>query len=151
MIKVGIIGSGFGLYGLLPAFNSTPGCIVTSICGKKTERLVNYSEKIGLKKIYTNWKVMLNNEKLQIVALAVPPNVQYKISKAAIKKGLHIFAEKPLTPKLKQAKELLFLAEKKKIAHAVDFIFPEIEAWKKVKKMLDKKIYGKLIEIRLNW
>lgn len=151
MLKVGIIGSGFGLYGLLPAFNSTPGCEVLAICGKKNERLVSYCKKIGLKKIYTNWKTMLDKEELQILALAVPPQVQYEIAKVAIKKGLHIFAEKPLTVTLSQAKELLTLAEKKKIVHAVDFIFPEIKTWKKVKKMIDKKVYGNLEEINSNW
>ena len=64
MVKVGIIGSGFGLYGLLPAFNSTKDCKVVSICGSKTQRLVNYCQSIGLKKIYTDWQTMLREEKL---------------------------------------------------------------------------------------
>ncbi len=151
MIKVGIVGSGFGLYGLLPAFNSTKGCKVVAICGKKTERLLNYCRSIGLKKIYTSWQVMLDEEKLDAVALAVIPNVQYKIAKAAIEKNLHVFAEKPLAPTYKEARELLNLATKKKITHAVDFIFPEIEEWKKVKQLIDKKTFGKLNYISLNW
>lgn len=151
MIKIGIIGSGFGLYGLLPAFNLTPGCKVTSICGKKTERLINYCHSIGLKKIYTNWQIMLNEENLDAVALAVTPYAQYEIAKAAIEKGLHVFAEKPLAVTCAQAKKLLDLAKKKKIKHAVDFIFPEIGEWKKVKKLLDEKEYGKLKQISVTW
>ena len=53
---MGIIGSGFGLYGLLPAFNSIKKCQVVSMCGKKTDRLVNYCKGIGLNNIYTDWK-----------------------------------------------------------------------------------------------
>lgn len=151
MVKVGIIGSGFGLYGLLPAFKSIPGCNVISICGRKTQRLVDYCQSIGLKKIYTDWQEMLDKEKLDAIALAVTPNTQYQIAKVAIKKGLHIFAEKPLAVTSQQAKELLSLAEEKKITHIIDFIFPEIEAWKKVKQLIDKKTYGKLKQIDLNW
>src|SRR3989344_5483712 len=151
MVKIGIIGSGFGLYGLLPAFNSTPACKVISICGKKTERLVNYCKSNGLKKIYTNWQEMLDKEKLDALAIAVTPNAQYEIAKAAIKKGLHVFAEKPLAASYAQANELQKLASKRKIVTAVDFIFPEIEEWKKVKQLLETKKYGNTTNISVNW
>lgn len=151
MVNVGIIGSGFGLYGLLPAFNSTPECKVTSICGEKTERLVKYCQSIGLTNIYTNWQEMLDKEKLDAVAIAVTPSAQYEIAKVAIKNGLHIFAEKPLAANYKQTKELLDLAKKQKIVHTVDFVFPEVGEWKKVKELLDKKIYGKLKQIHSSW
>lgn len=151
MLKIGIIGSGFGLYGLLPAFNQTTGCKVISICGRKTERLVNYCKSIGLKKIYTDWQGMLDQEKLDAIALAVTPNAQYEIAKVAIEMGINIFAEKPLAANYKQAKELLDLATKKKITHTVDFIFPEIEAWKKVKQLIDKNALGRLKQIFVNW
>ena len=151
MTRIGIIGSGFGLYGLLPAFNSIKGCEVVCICGKKTERLLKYCESIGLTKIYTDWEEMLEKEKLDAVAIAVVPRVQYKIAKAAIKKGLHIFAEKPLAASLKDAEELFALAKKKKIVTAVDFIFPEIDEWKKAKELIDKRMYGELKQIKLKW
>jgi predicted dehydrogenase len=151
MIKIGIIGSGFGLYGLLPAFNSIKGCQVVCICGKKTERLTKYCAEIGLDKIYSDWGLMLQNEDLHAVAVAVPPAVQYQIAKAAMRKGLHVFGEKPLAANLKQAKELVALAKKKKIVTAVDFIFPEIPQWQKVKQLLDSGTYGKLKCISTTW
>lgn len=151
MLKVGIIGSGFGLYGLLPAFNSLKNCQVVSICGKRSPRLVNYCQKIGLKKIYTDWKLMLKNEQLNVLALAVTPNAQYEIAKFAIKKDINIFAEKPLAANLQQANELLTLAQKKKIKHTIDFLYPEIEQWKKVKQLINKKVLGKLKQLYVNW
>ncbi len=151
MVKIGIVGSGFGLYGLLPAFNSTKSCHVVCICGRETERLINYCQSIGLGKIYTNWREMLQKEKLDALAIATPPNEQYKIAKVAINKGLHIFAEKPLAASFTQAKELLDLAKKKKIITAVDFLFPEIRKWQEVKKIIDRKKYGNLKHIDLNW
>ena len=151
MVKVGIVGSGFGLYGLLPAFNSTPNCRVTAISGTKSERLISYCQRIGLKTIYTDWRVMLDKEKLDAVALAVMPSAQYQVAKVAIKKGLHVFVEKPLAATFMQAKELLFLAKQKKIINVIDFLFPEIDEWKKVKELLDKKELGKLNQIQLNW
>ncbi len=151
MLKIGIIGSGFGLYGLLPAFNSIKNCQVVCICGKRTKRLVEYCKSVGLKKIYYNWKLMLESEKLDALALAVTPNAQYEIANAAIRKSISIFAEKPLAANYEQAKDLLDLAVKKRIIHTMDFIFPEIEEWQKVKQIIDKKKYGKLKHISVNW
>lgn len=150
-MKIGIIGSGFGLYGLLPAFNSIKNCRVTCICGKKTERLMTYCESIGLTKIYSNWKEMLESEDLDALALAVTPEAQYEIAKIAMSKGINVFAEKPLAATYKQAEELLFIAKKNKIITAVDFIFPEISEWQKVKQLLDDKVYGNLKNISVDW
>src|SRR3989338_10788310 len=130
MLKIGIIGSGFGLYGLLPAFNSIENCKVVAICGRRRRQLVSYCKSIGFENIYSDWRLLLKHEELDAIALAVTPYAQYKISKVAIKKGLHVFAEKPLAVNKSQASELLILANKNKIIHGVDFIFPEIAEWK---------------------
>ena len=151
MLRIAIVGSGFGLYGQLPALNSIKNCEVVAICGKKTERLVNYCQSIALKKIYTNSQEMQENEKLDAIAIAVNPYSQYKIAKKAIEKGIHVFAEKPLAINVTQAKELLNLAKKNKITNAIDFIFPEIDEWKKTKQLLDDKKFGKLMHISANW
>lgn len=150
-MKIGIIGSGFGLYGLLPAFKSVEGCEVSCICGKKTKRLTDYCKSIGLKNIYSNWEEMLENEDLDAIAIAVKPSAQYDIAKFAMKKGLNIFAEKPLTTNYKQSKELFDIARKNKIIAALDFIFPEINEWQEVKHLVDSKKYGNLRHISVNW
>lgn len=150
-MKVGIIGSGFGLYGLLPAFTATKGCSVVAICGKQTERLVKVCEEIGLTSRYTSWKEMLDLEELDAVAIAVKPSAQYAIAKYAIEKGIHVFAEKPLTTNLKEAQDLVVLAKKKRITTMVDFIFQEIDEWQKAKELLGAKTYGKLKHISVNW
>lgn len=150
-LRVGIIGSGFGLYGLLPAFTSLENCQVISICGKKTDRLLSYCQKIGLKKIYSDWRLMLNREKLDALAIAVTPRAQYFIAQAAIKRGLHIFAEKPLAVDPLLAKTLYDSATKAKIVHAVDFIYPEIDEWRRVKQLIDSKRYGSLKYLAVNW
>lgn len=151
MLRIGIVGSGFGLYGLLPAFRSLKDTNVVAICGTKTKRLTTYCKKIGLNKIYPHWQQMLTKENLDAVALAVTPNAQYEICLSAIKKGLNIFAEKPLALNYQQAKLLAQLVEKKHIINTVDFLYPEIEAWKKVKEFINKKTFGALLQITIDW
>ena len=110
--KVAIIGSGFGMYGLLPSFNKVKGCKVISICGKNSERMQNYCEKLDLNR-YTDWREMLQKEKPDAVAIAVIPRYQYDIAKYALENEIAVFAEKPLTTSFDTSKELNTLAKKK--------------------------------------
>ncbi len=154
MISIGIIGSGFGLYGLLPAFHSLPNCRVVAFCGKQSPRLLNIIKGLSLEgtiKLYQNWQEMLTCEQLDAVAIAVPPAAQYQIAKEALEKNIHIFAEKPLTAQLTQAHDLVDLAARKKVTHGIDFLFPEIDVWQTAKKMLDEKIFGEIRHIAVNW
>ncbi len=134
MLNIGIIGGGFGTVGLLPAFKSVKGCKVVAVCRKRSD-----------------WRSLLDRKDIHAVAIAVPPRAQYEIAKVAIKKGLHIFAEKPLAANTRQAAELYELARKKHITHCVDFIFPEIAEWKKVKKLLESKKFGSLKHVSVDW
>lgn len=151
MLKVAVIGSGFGLYGLLPAFKSIENCKVVAVCADNRDKILKCCQDIPLDNIYSDWKKMLDGEKIDAVAIAVIPSLQYEIAIYAIKKGIHVFAEKPLTANYAKAKHLLSLAQKKNIIHSVDFIFPEISLFRKVKDLIDKKKYGKLEHIRICW
>jgi predicted dehydrogenase len=139
------------LYGLLPAFKSIQGCEVVSVCGKQTERLVSYCSSVGITSLYSDWEEMLRTEQLDALAIAVVPSAQYKIAKVALQKGLHIFAEKPLSANSKQAEELMVLAKQYNVVTAVDFIFPEIETWVEAKKIIDSGIYGRVCHISVVW
>jgi predicted dehydrogenase len=151
MLKIGIIGSGFGVIGLLPAFDSIKNCKIVAICAKESAALKHYTEYAGAKKIYRDWRLLLEYEDLDALVIAVTPNAQYHIAKAAIGKGIHVFAEKPLAATLAQARELLALAKKKKIIHGTNFIWPEIPEWKKAKELIDNKTFGALQHLSVNW
>ena len=43
--KVAIVGSGFGMYCLLPAFSRIKECDVVSISGKNSQRMTDFCKK----------------------------------------------------------------------------------------------------------
>ena len=149
-IKVGIIGSGFGMYGLVPAFNKTKNSHVVSICGKKSERMSKYCKKFNLKH-YTNWKKMINEEKPDAVAIAVIPIYQYEIAKYALEHDIAVFAEKPLTNSYETSLELFELAKIKNLPNMMDFIFPEIPEWSAAKKIIEKNLHNLSLELNVKW
>ena len=148
--KVAIVGSGFGMYGLLPAFSGIKGCKVVSICGKNSERMLNYCKKLGLNR-YTDWAEMLRTEKPDAVAIAVIPSHQYEIARYALENDIAVFAEKPLTTSFDTSLELNKLAEKKRMPNMLDFIFTEIPEWRAAKKMIENGLMGKIIKVSIDW
>ena len=138
------------MYGLLPAFSRIKGCKVVSICGKNSERMLNYCKKLGLNR-YTDWREMLQKEKPDAVAIAVIPSHQYEIVKHALENGVAVFAEKPLTTSFATSLEISKLAKEKGLPNMLDFIFPEIPEWKAAKKVIESGLVGKIHKINVDW
>lgn len=110
--NIAIIGSGFGMYGLLPAFSAINECEVISISGRNSTRMENFCKKYNVKR-YSNWKEMIQKQKPDAIAVAVVPSHQYEIAKFALDNNIGVFAEKPLTVSLDDSIELTKLAKKK--------------------------------------
>ena len=149
-VSVCIIGSGFGMYCLLPVFNFTKECKVVSICGKNSERMSNFCEKYNVKQ-YNDWKEMLQNEKPDAIAVAVIPKHQFEIVKYALENKIAVFAEKPLTTNYESSLELCQLAQKNQLPNMVDFEFPEIPQWIHTKNILENGKIGEILSVELDW
>jgi len=148
--KVAIVGSGFGMYGLLPAFSRIKECKVVSICGKNSEMMLNNCKKLGLNR-YTDWRKMLQKEKPDAVAIAVIPSHQYEITRYALENGMAVFAEKPLTTSFDTSLELNKLAKKKRMPNMLDFLFPEIPEWHAAKKAIENGLIGEILKVNVDW
>ena len=148
--KVAIVGSGFGMYGLLPAFSRIKECKVVSICGKNSEMMSNYCKKLDLNR-YTDWRKMLQKEKPDAVAIAVIPSHQYEITRYALENGMAVFAEKPLTTSFDTSLELNKLAKKKRMPNMLDFLFPEIPEWHAAKKAIENGLIGEILKVNVDW
>ena len=148
--KIAIVGSGFGMYCLLPAFSKIKRCKVVGICGKDSERMTNYCKKFGVSR-YTNWKEMLEKEKPDAIAIAIIPKYQYEIAKYSLENNIAVFAEKPLTTSFADSLILKELAKTKKLPNMIDFEFPEIPEWEKAKQILENGKIGKISNIIVNW
>jgi len=148
--KVAIVGSGFGMYCLLPAFSKIENCDVISICGRNSSRMEKYCKKFGVNR-YDDWKEMLETEKPTAVAIAVIPKHQSEIIKYSFEHKIAVFAEKPLTTSYDTSLELTKLAKQNKLPNMIDFEFIEIPEWKKVKQIIQNEQFGKISEVKVDW
>src|SRR5688572_3783958 len=123
MLRIGIVGAGFGSYGLRPAFQRDPRCVVTAMASH-------------------DWEELVRSDEIDAVAIATPPVFQPAIALAALSCGKPVFAEKPIAANLADAEKLSKAAETSKLANVVDFLFPELVTFGKAKELLDQGMIG---------
>ena len=144
-INVGIIGKNFGYKLIFAVIQRVKEFNTIAFCFKNPSNF----KTVNKIKIYTDWKKMLSNKKINAVIISSPPETHLEIIKTAIKKKIHIFCEKPVTKSYKQVIQVTNLLKNKKLFHIVNYEFPKIAAFKFFKKNILKKIYIKKIQI--NW
>src|SRR6516162_3655240 len=67
-------------------------------------------------KIYQDWRELLDKEKhLDSVNVSTPDHMHASITMRAMKQGLHVYTQKPLTQTIYEARQLTLVAREKKI------------------------------------
>lgn len=92
-------------------------------------------------------------KKIKYAIISTPSNLHYKYSKLLLKSSINILIEKPFVLKLKHAQELIKISKKKRTKCWVAFQNRCNLAIQKAKKILDKKLIGKLfiVDCSLFW
>ncbi len=150
-LSVGIVGGGFGAYGLIPAFRLEDRCEIISICTLTLEKSKKISIENNIKNYYTSFEEMIENNSLDIIAIATIPSIQEKIIKYAAEKKIHIFCEKPAAVNYTNAFSLYEIIKKNNVKSCIDFPFLEIEEFKKTREIINSSKFGLTKECNISW
>ncbi len=151
MIRLGIVGLNYGRAVLLPAFSADPRCAILGLAGSDDARAATAAREAGVKHGFGHWQELVAHPDIDAVAIAVPPALQAEIALAALKRGLAVFAEKPLAADLAGARAMRDQAIRSGRPTMVDFEFPELPSWQRAKAMLDDGAIGALRHVVVSW
>jgi len=76
--------------------------------------------------------------------VVTPVQTHFELAKAALENGKHVFVEKPFTCSVRQAEELIELADRKNLKIMVDHTFLFTGAVKKIRQLVDEGALGDL-------
>ena len=103
----------------------------------------NIKKKANINKKFIINRHQIPNYKFNLITIATSPSIQKKICKLNIGKNKKFFLEKPLTENYKETLKLFKLLRKKKINYYINFIFPNIENFIFLRKIIKtKKIFN---------
>lgn len=107
MLKIGVIGAGHLGKFHLNNWKEIEGITVVGFCDTDDTNANAVVEKYKIKRFDTPEELLDNCDAVDIVA---PTTFHYELCALALRKGKHVFVEKPLTNTMEEAKSLLKLA-----------------------------------------
>ena len=144
MLRFGAIGYGYWGPNIVRNLRSLEGCQVVGICDQSpAARKRIQSANPGIP-VYSDHNELVSSTDVDAIAVITPVWTHFEVAKAALENGKHVFVEKPFTSSVAQAEELINLAEQKNLKIMVDHTFLFTGAVRKIRKLLDEGVLGKL-------
>lgn len=128
---------------------------VVAVCDKRPEQLAAKDVAINIDtgakvfdirqcRTYTDFDTMLKKEKIDCLATALPTDLHAPFAIKAMKRGIHVFSEKPMALTAKQCEAMIAARDKAGVQLLIGQclrFWPEYEA---LRKAIQEKTYGKL-------
>lgn len=118
-IRVAVIGVGH--LGSIHAriYKELPECELVGVCDSAADKARQVGQTLGVP-AHTDYRDLFGT--VDAVSIATPTATHYAVAKDFLDAGVHTLVEKPFTPSLAEADELIALARKKKLNLAVGHV-----------------------------
>ena len=146
-INVSLIGYGYWGSKLARNFQNSNFFNLISIVDKSKDNISKAKRDFPLAITYKNYEDAVKVNKISLVVIATPTRTHFEIAKFVLVNNKHALVEKPLSLSLKNVKRLELLAKKSKKLLFVDYPFLFSGSINYIKKIIENKKYGKLLEI----
>jgi len=140
-LKAGFIG--FGRMGIthFSILNDHPDVDVVAICDESST-LLDALKKYIKAKNYSDYKKMIDEEKLDFVVISTPTESHAEIIRTAINNNVHIFSEKPFCLSAEEGKGIIDHLSEKPLVNQVGYVNRFNEVFVEVKKLLQTGLIG---------
>ena len=152
-MKINLVLWGLGKHSinkLLPAIKKSKKVNLYGLFTRNKKILIQQSKKLSCK-IWSNEKLMLSDNKIDVVYLATPTGLHYEQGKKVLKSDKHLWSEKSLANNYKQVKDLVKIAKKKKLSVCEAFMHLYHPIFEKIKNLINKKHIGEIVSVNLSF
>jgi predicted dehydrogenase len=143
-IQTAVIGYGYWGPNVVRNLHGLDSTHVEAVCDKSPEALSRARKAYPHVLTCSDPADILTSSKIDAVAIVTPVWTHYELAKAALENGKHVFVEKPFTSSVRQAEELIELADRKNLTIMVDHTFLFTGAVRRIREMVESKLLGNL-------
>lgn len=151
MKKYGILLIGCGYIGCehLTDIYFRPEIEIIAVVDKSIERAEITAKKFGAKSFGTDYRLYLDDARIEIVIVATYPDTHFGITKECVTHSKHVLCEKPITTNCEEGLEFCKLVRETPCKIQVAHILRHNKSYQKIKELIDSKIIGDLRVIRM--
>jgi predicted dehydrogenase len=154
-LGVGLIGSGFMGRAHALAFRMVGGVFdlpaqprLEILADANRELAANAAASLGFARSTDDWRSLVTDPMVDIVAITTPNALHKPMSLAAIAAGKHVYCEKPLATSVADAKEMTEAAEAKGVVTLVGFNYLRNPVIRLAKEIVDSGEIGTITSFR---
>jgi predicted dehydrogenase len=144
-VGIGCIGAGFIMADCHLVAYLANGLNPIAIASEHPEKAEAVAKRHEIDRAYASYHELLNAQRIEVLDIAVPPDVQLQVIRDAVKQNDHIrgiLAQKPLGMNLAEAKEIVRLCDQAEISLAVNQNMRFDHSVRACKDLLDRKLLG---------
>jgi predicted dehydrogenase len=120
-VKTALIGAGFVGPHHIEAARRLGFVEVIAVAGSSQASAEAKAKRLNIPKAYGSYEALLDDPEVEVIHNCTPNDMHLPVTMAAIERGKHVIADKPLALNSADAKTMLEAARKKGIVHAVTF------------------------------
>lgn len=151
-LRYGCIGAGsIARAKHIRGYSSIPGVELIAVCDENEKFAREVANEYEFKKYYTDYRDMLENEKLDFISVCTPNYLHCPITVMALEKGIHVHCEKPIALNAAEAQSMVDAKNRsgKILMVGLNYRFTN-HAWF-VKQCADEGLFGEIYHARCGW
>jgi len=144
-LKTAIIGTGF--MGKVHAENvrRLGNVEIAAVAASSDEKARQFGESIGVERTTGDYRTLLKDPEINAVHVLTPNALHHSMCKAALGAGKHVLCEKPFTLTSAEAKELVDLAAKAKLANCIQHNLRYYPVVQQIRRMIEAGDLGEIL------
>jgi predicted dehydrogenase len=143
-MRVGLIGYGYWGPNLMRNLAETDEVEVVWCADPRADRTALAKRRYPSLRTTQDAEEVFRDDSIAAVVIATPVSAHYPLARRALESGQHVLVEKPMTRTVREAEELMALAEKKGLVLMVDHTFVYTGAVRRMKEVMEVGELGDL-------
>ena len=135
-VSLGLVGAGYWGQKLLPKFLAASNGLLRAVCdvhaGNRSTINTMFPDLVAV----DDYEALLRDPQLHAIVIATPPASHYALARRALLAGKHVWIEKPLALNVDEGRELVNLANDKRLTLFVDHTFLYDPAVRKIRELV---------------
>lgn len=149
LLRVAVIGMGFGSRVQLPVFAEHPQTVVTCVCSGSIERARAAASQFVVPHYTDDYRQCVKRDDVDLVSIVTPPDLHAPIALAALRAGKHVLCEKPFALNTGEAQRMVSAARRARRAGMLDHEFRYLPARMRAKALVDDGWLGDIDRIMI--
>ena len=148
-LRVGILGTGFGVEVQLPAFRMHPAFDVFAVASSTPGRAASLAETHDVPRALEDWRDLVALEELDLVSVASTTDLHGEQAVAALEAGKAVLCEKPMALDLAEAQSMRAAAREREAVACIDFLWRHRAAESEFHRRIAEGVLGRVA--RIDW